>query len=48
MPTGHANRLLPSLRRVVLARQTTELSDGQLLAAFAAAETNSYANTASI
>jgi RNA polymerase sigma factor (sigma-70 family) len=34
MPTGHANRLLPSLRRVVLVRQTAELSDGQLLAAF--------------
>ena len=34
MPTGHANRLMPSLRRVVLVRQTAERSDGQLLAAF--------------
>jgi RNA polymerase sigma factor (sigma-70 family) len=34
MPTGHANRLMPSLRRVVLVRHTADLSDGQLLAAF--------------
>src|SRR5207253_2765335 len=36
MPTGHANRLLPALRRVVLVRQGADLSDGQLLGAFVA------------
>src|SRR5947209_6844926 len=34
MPTGHADRLLPTLRRVVLVRETADRTDGQLLAAF--------------
>lgn len=36
MPTGHANRLLPALKRVVLVRQTADRTDGQLLGAFVA------------
>ena len=36
MPTGHAERLLPALRRVVLARETADRTDGQLLTAFLA------------
>src|SRR5580692_1490022 len=34
MPTRPANRLMPTLRRVVLAGTTSERSDGQLLGAF--------------
>jgi RNA polymerase sigma factor (sigma-70 family) len=34
MPTGQANRLMPTLRRVVLARQAASRSDGELLGAF--------------
>lgn len=36
MPTGHANRLMPTLRRVVLARESAARSDGDLLGAFVA------------
>jgi RNA polymerase sigma factor (sigma-70 family) len=36
MPTGQANRLMPSLRRVVLARQSAARTDGELLGAFVA------------
>ena len=34
MPTGQADRLMPTLRRVVLARQSSARSDGDLLGAF--------------
>ncbi len=34
MPTGQADRLMPTLRRVVLARQSAARSDGDLLGAF--------------
>lgn len=34
MPTGQANRIMPTLRRVVLARQSASRSDGELLGAF--------------
>jgi Sigma-70 region 2 len=34
MPTRPANRLMPTLRRVVLAGTSSERSDGQLLGAF--------------
>lgn len=34
MPTGQADRLMPTLRRVVLARQSAARSDGELLGAF--------------
>jgi len=34
MPTGLANRLMPSLRRVVLGRQSAARTDGELLGAF--------------
>lgn len=34
MPTGTAERLMPTLRRVVLARQSAARSDGELLGAF--------------
>ena len=34
MPTGHAERLLPALRRVVLARDTATRTDAQVLTAF--------------
>jgi RNA polymerase sigma factor (sigma-70 family) len=34
MPTRHAERLMPTLRRVVLGRQTAARTDGELLAAF--------------
>ncbi len=34
MPTGQANRLMPSLRRVVLARQSAARTDGELLGSF--------------
>ena len=34
MPTGQADRLMPTLRRVVLARQSDARSDGDLLGAF--------------
>src|SRR5438876_12124060 len=34
MPTGHVNRLLPALRRVVRVRETADRTDGQLLTAF--------------
>src|SRR5262245_43199710 len=34
MPTGQANRLMPTLRRVVLARQSAARTDGDLLGAF--------------
>ncbi|MBN9120901.1 MAG: sigma-70 family RNA polymerase sigma factor, partial [Planctomycetes bacterium] len=35
MPTGQASRFMPTLRRVVLARQSAARSDGELLGAFA-------------
>ncbi len=34
MPTGQADRLMPTLRRVVLARQSAGRTDGELLGAF--------------
>ena len=34
MPTGQAERLMPTLRRVVMARQSTARTDGELLGAF--------------
>jgi len=34
MPTGHADRLMPSLRRVVLARHTADLSTANSSTAF--------------
>src|SRR3954471_18519612 len=34
MPTGHADRVFPALRRAVLARETADRTDGQLLTAF--------------
>jgi RNA polymerase sigma factor (sigma-70 family) len=34
MPTGHAERLMPTLRRVVLGRPSAARSDGELLGAF--------------
>lgn len=34
MPIGHANRLMPALRRAVLVRESAERSDGELLSAF--------------
>src|SRR5262249_23320411 len=34
MPTGQANRLMPTLRRVVLAHQSASRADGDLLGAF--------------
>ncbi|QJW94570.1 RNA polymerase sigma factor [Frigoriglobus tundricola] len=34
MPLGQADRLMPTLRRVVLARQSAARSDGDLLGAF--------------
>lgn len=34
MPTGHAERIMPALRRVVLAPQRAARSDGELLSAF--------------
>src|SRR5262245_60203844 len=37
MPTGQADRLMPTLRRVVLAQQSAARSDGDLLGAFVAA-----------
>ena len=37
MPTGQADRLMPTLRRVVLARQSAARSDGDLLGAFVTA-----------
>jgi RNA polymerase sigma factor (sigma-70 family) len=36
MPIGQADRLMPTLRRVVLARQSAARSDGELLGAFVA------------
>ena len=36
MPTGHASRLMPTVRRVVLAGTAADRTDGQLLAAFIA------------
>src|SRR6266545_3741918 len=36
MPTGQADRQLPTLRRLILARQSAARSDGDLLAAFVA------------
>ena len=35
MPTAPASRLLPTLRRVVLVRETADRPDAELLAAFA-------------
>jgi RNA polymerase sigma factor (sigma-70 family) len=35
MPTGHASRLMPTLRRVVLAREAADRPDADLVAAFA-------------
>jgi RNA polymerase sigma factor (sigma-70 family) len=37
MPIGHAERLMPTLRRIVTARESAARSDGELLAAFVAA-----------
>ncbi|VTS03180.1 sigma-70 family rna polymerase sigma factor : RNA polymerase sigma factor, sigma-70 family OS=Singulisphaera acidiphila (strain ATCC BAA-1392 / DSM 18658 / VKM B-2454 / MOB10) GN=Sinac_4264 PE=4 SV=1: Sigma70_r2: Sigma70_r4_2: PSCyt2: PSCyt2 [Gemmata massiliana] len=34
MPTGQAERLMPTLRRVVMARQSAARTDGELLSAF--------------
>src|SRR5258708_4577784 len=34
MPTVHANRFLPALKRVVLVREIADRTDGQLLTAF--------------
>jgi RNA polymerase sigma factor (sigma-70 family) len=36
MPSGHASRMMPAIRRVVLAGAVAERTDGQLLAAFVA------------
>jgi RNA polymerase sigma factor (sigma-70 family) len=37
MPAGHVSQLMPTLRRVVLARQAAARSDGELVGAFVAA-----------
>jgi len=36
MPSGHASRMMPTIRRVVLAGAVADRTDGQLLAAFVA------------